>query len=1266
MGKMRKRGNKKIFNVMTTGLVSAILLSTSAANSFAYDATTPKSTATQASKQLQSNTVVDSHTVTLITGEVLMIDSYADGLQAVTVAPSLDGEPTQITQMRIGEELYVIPAKAQPYIDADELDRDLFNITKLIEYGYDDANGLDIPVIATYTGTPAKVGNSLVKKPSPAGSKKDMVLESANGVALKVSKSEAETFWEAIDDDSFSAATEPVLAGGIEKVWLDKQVQVTLEKSVSQIGAPIAWEAGYDGKGVKVAVLDTGIDPNHPDVKGTIIEEKNFTDDPDSVDHHGHGTHVASTIAGSGTASGGKLKGVAPGAELLIGKVLSNDGKGPESGVIAAMDWAVKEGADVVSMSLGNPTPSDGTDPVSQALNNLSETSDTLFVVAAGNDGSGKKTVGSPGVAEKALTVGAVDKTGVLAPFSSRGPVINNYRVKPEIMAPGVGIVAARATGTYMGTAVDANYTAANGTSMATPHIAGAAAILKQRHPDWSADRIKQVLIGTAKPNPFNSAYQQGGGLVSIDKALDANIYSSPAVVSLGSAEETSDPLEKTFNYVNPSDSEMKLTLNMVSKDETGALAPASMFTLSQSEVTIPAHSSSEVKVTFDPSFGTVSDYKSVVTATSSDGKTVNTTIGATKKVPSVDLTINLIDRNGNPTSGNILVVNLDTGFNRTVQPSVDNGFKLIEVPQGRYSVMGTVDTYDEAGFRVENLTLAGDPEVELSENKMLTLDAQLGKEVKISTPMESEGTGYKLGYRLDQAKFKIDVMTGYYNPFVDHAYVVPTEPVTTGTFDFSFQQRRFAPLIRASYDGNGGSIPLEHIMHTPKLDGDKTLEAVNLGFARPDDLSAKDVSGKLAVITRDTNSTITDQIKAVTAAGAVGVFVVYDGPGIFWTSVLKTDGITIPAWTLQQDEGAVLFDRIANGSTTINLKGIANSPFVYNMAMIVPDVIPANPVDAVTKENSAVVNAHYRGSKGRILVDSLAPIRPREYATLQVLDYYFDAPLDREEWYSSGSNWPTLKDYKWNHIVHDENRLKRRMNDTFRNYIPGEQREETWLGAVNGLAEREVTLAYREGDIFTLNIFEQGDSQPGHWGNFAFEYPEDTSIARLYKDGKLLTESPYFSFFYPLTVSPDPATYRITMDTVHPTGFRMSTKTNTAWTFKSERPASGQETLGLLWPKYEISLDGENKAKGGRTDHFDLSFVLQSGATPDLKGVEVQVSTDDGATWNKTKVDSKKNGHYKVYLKNPATGYVSLRIKAWDANGSQIEQTIIRTYGVH
>lgn len=205
---------------------------------------------------------------------------------------------------------------------------------------------------------------------------------------------------------------------------------MTPDQSVPQIGAPQAWAAGYDGTGIKVAVLDTGIDPTHPDVAGRIKKTRNFTDDPDAVDHHGHGTHVASIIAGSGAASGGKFKGVAPGADLYIGKVLDAADTGSEAMAIAGTEWAVAQDADVVSMSLGSADGSDGTDPISQAVDQLTESPASLFVVAAGNTGPGKGSVGSPGAAEDALTVGAVSKQDQLADFSSRSPLTGTYAVR--------------------------------------------------------------------------------------------------------------------------------------------------------------------------------------------------------------------------------------------------------------------------------------------------------------------------------------------------------------------------------------------------------------------------------------------------------------------------------------------------------------------------------------------------------------------------------------------------------------------------------------------------------------------------------------------------------------------------------------------------------------------------------------------------------------------------------------------------------------------
>src|SRR6185312_3470355 len=218
------------------------------------------------------------------------------------------------------------------------------------------------------------------------------------------------------------------LLAGAKKVWLDRKVRATaltggakpagLDRNLDQIDAPQAWKAGYTGKGVRVAVLDTGADFTHPDLAGRVVERADFTaEGGDAVDHNGHGTHVASTIAGTGAAAHGQRRGVAPDAGLVIGKVLDDHGSGADSGIIAAMEWASTR-ADVINMSLGGSEADDGSDPLSLAVDRLSTSTGVLFVIAAGNSGA---QISSPGSATSALTVGAVDRDDKLADFSSRG-----------------------------------------------------------------------------------------------------------------------------------------------------------------------------------------------------------------------------------------------------------------------------------------------------------------------------------------------------------------------------------------------------------------------------------------------------------------------------------------------------------------------------------------------------------------------------------------------------------------------------------------------------------------------------------------------------------------------------------------------------------------------------------------------------------------------------------------------------------------------------
>ncbi|WP_297498289.1 S8 family serine peptidase [Thermococcus sp.] len=317
---------------------------------------------------------------------------------------------------------------------------------------------------------------------------------------------------------------------GIKFIQEDYKVQVSDATSVSQIQADTVWNSlSYDGSGIVVAVIDTGIDASHPDLKGKVVAWHDVVNGKTTpYDDNGHGTHVAGIIAGTGSVNSQYI-GVAPGAKLVGVKVLNGQGSGSISDIIAGVDWVVqnkdKYGIKVINLSLGSSQSSDGTDSLSQAVNNA-WASGLVVCVAAGNSGPDKYTVGSPAAADKVITVGAVDSTDTIASFSSRGPTADG-RLKPEVVAPGVDIIAPRASGTSMGTPIDDYYTKASGTSMATPHVAGAAALILQAHPTWSPDKIKTAFIETADivaPTEI-AGVAYGAGRINVYKAIKYDSY---------------------------------------------------------------------------------------------------------------------------------------------------------------------------------------------------------------------------------------------------------------------------------------------------------------------------------------------------------------------------------------------------------------------------------------------------------------------------------------------------------------------------------------------------------------------------------------------------------------------------------------------------------------------------------------------------------------------------------------------------------------------
>ncbi|MDX3457772.1 S8 family serine peptidase [Streptomyces sp. ME02-8801-2C] len=655
-----------------------------------------------------------THRVTLVTGD--RVDLSGAG---VAVEPGPGREATGFQQFERDGHQYVVPNDALRLVTGGQVDERLFDVTGLVAAGYDDAATAVLPVIVTYTD--ATLGSRGLR--ATDGARVTRALRAVDGAAVAVGKETAGAFWEGVTEGSRTTGLRA--ASGVAKLWLDGKRQVALDRSVPQIGAPTAWQAGYDGSGVTVAVLDTGYDATHPDLAGRVTEAVNFTDAPDADDNVGHGTHVASTVAGGG----GKYKGVAPGASLIVGKVCS-DRDCAESSILAGMEWAAPR-ARVINMSLaGDDTP--GLDVLEEAVNTLTAKTGALFVVAAGNDGGADGSVDSPSTADAALSVGAVDKQDVMASFSSRGPR-EDGAIKPEITAPGVDIVAARAA--HAGSEyieVEPGYTSLSGTSMATPHVAGAAALLAGQHPNWRAAELKAALMASVTATPGANVNAQGAGRVDVARAIHQSVLASPTALPLGTQAAPADddiPVVRTVTYRNDGTEPVTLDLAARVSGPEGSPAPTGMFTVSPERATVPAGGSVEVTVTADTRVqsGTGVFQGALVGTDATTKASVRVPLTITKATPTHDLTVKVVDRAGNPATDFWTdITSLDGSVYRFVYPS---GSGTVALPAGSYTVNASVVTPTDGSTTLlvrPTLTVTGDSEIVLDARKGTPVSATL------------------------------------------------------------------------------------------------------------------------------------------------------------------------------------------------------------------------------------------------------------------------------------------------------------------------------------------------------------------------------------------------------------------------------------------------------------------------------------------------------------------------------------------------------------
>ena len=1259
-----------------------------------------------------------THELTLITGDRVSVTVDPDGRMAVDVTG--DGE----FRGQAGPDgVFLIPEAAEPYLAQDLLDPTLFDLEYLVANGYTDADTDHVPVIIDLPDqkSPAAARTATASLP---GATVHTVLDTVVAAGARVDKDHAADFWEALTADlaTAPAGSGPLsLPGGADKVWLDRRIEVVLDESVPQIGAPVAYDAGYDGTGVTVAVLDTGVDTGHPDLAGKISAAKNFVNDSPMNDRHGHGTHVASIIAGSGAASDGRYAGVAPGVDLAIGKVLNDNGQGTESVLLAGMEWAATQtGADVVSMSLGGCC-SDGTDLMSQTLNLLSLTTDTLFVVAAGNDGPRSQTVASPGVAVEALTVGAVSKQDVLADFSSRGPVLGNDRLKPEITAPGVGIVAARAAGTAMGSPVDEHYTAASGTSMATPHVAGAAAILAQQHPDWGVKELKDTLVSTAL-DLGSPAWHQGAGRLDLARAVTQGLRvdldygdglnRDPVTASItpGMLSPVDDPVTEQLTFSNTSDATLEVSLTTQLVDEDGQPVPTEVLTVDTDTLTLEPGATATVTATLDHHPLTFGYYDGAITATTGDGDHLRVPV-AFRRLPEMsELTVELVAPEDlqewyATVVGSVSALRIDDedvpwnassrDWHQTAQPDVLTTTLL--VPNGTYAVSTLQGFYLTSSNRAQNAA-AVLPEVEVDGPTTVVLDLTQLRPVKVETDRPADGRYTVLSFTRTTA-----TGTAYstWSLAARPRWVLPTDQEPqTGTFHLKYHARLTAPQATLTLPDGVALYPryiTQDKQYTlwegpvPKFDQD--LQARLVPYS--DVEAGRDVRGALVYgdfaqvweycgALGDPSRLAAERIQNAAKAGAVGVVITYcNFPGGLSS---KQDLLPVPVLELDRRDAQHLEDLLAGDDRpVVELTATLDSPFEYKLWFYDVGTIPADPTydarDAKLKRVETAYHAEYPVDPDRNNADlTLHTYRPEETHSIG-LPYNFDAPTRRTEYYTV-----TGPEVAWvHHYTFTGPGGQKTSAHTSRTVTDRTPDEESWNTRPLTQGQRVLDFtgqprmhgfcaACRQGDVLWFTPASVTGDGTRVAGDLA---PGDV---RLFHDGEPVPVGEKWGTALDFTLPSDSGTYRLE-STFGDTSTTWTFTTNgTPETNEPEHPYGcvphyylidsspcGYEPL--LFLSYDIPLALDNTAPAGRPLQFEV-YVRGSapGSGRTVKGLELQASFDGGRTWvDATRVRPVGDGGFHVTVRHPradqADSVVALRARAWDDSGNEVVQTVGSAY---
>lgn len=1182
---------------------------------------------------------------TLITGDVAHATVNSRGEMIGARLLTNDGSEVVYSTLQVGQNLYLIPAAAQPLVDAGRLDKELFNLTRLYQSGYDDESAEQLSIIVEYEDgvDPVQVSNSQITH-------RFDVIDSAS---LSLEKEEIIKSYEELARDS-----------RIKSVWLDKVFQsmdVGLPSpTVPLTGALSAYQAGYDGTGVTVAVLDTGYDFQHPDLNGQVVDVQSFVWGSEGQDLDGHGTHVAATIAGTGIASEGLYSGVAPGSKLLVGKVLNDNGSGSMSGILQGMNWAVENGAEIVSMSLGAAGAADCAGPTVDMLEALSERA--LFVVAAGNSYT-RQTVSTPGCSPKALTVGAIDRDGNTAEFSSRGPSVDGKTAKPDIASQGVNVVSA-STGGISGN----EYRLLSGTSMATPHVSGGAAIVLQAHPELSPSELKAMMTSSVADTD-TPVMEQGAGPMDISRAVNQNVIGAPNL-SLGDFYYPHDyeVIEKNLTLSNLSDSDVTLHLKLkMIGDDGDTNVPSKLVKLNTRKVVVPAQGQVDVPVTVDASaviqnsaYGTITGR---LIGTSSNGDKVTVPVSVWFEEPKSELTITAFDRFGNPAESPSTVTLLNHEDQVVNRFGFTNGELRLSVPSGSYSIVSSVMTRDEPTGQglVESVSFLADLDRKVDGSTEVVLDARKASEVEFDASNPIEMQGFSGGFTYDMsANDRLKAAAFDYAPkYVENVY--GWSHGYDEKFNFAVTTRATAPMPNLS-TSNG--TPIEYL--SPSLarmfDGEGSLEIVYVGSGSFQEFSEADVEGKVALV--DAQYFIHQQALYARNAGVAGLIANFpNSVGRHNSSVGSYD---FPIITVTADVGEVLKQEMSDGPLELQWSGTApeRSPYAYSLAHQSSGKVQTGKVK-VNDEDLASVTSQYfsQGDERIIYADVYAHVPGASGFYSTGTSQTILAPVERVEYFTPDT-------LGWTNKV-----MPMRVNgggsfDGPRVFNQGQNEETTWYKGPFGSSQltNNTVMVKRFNNEMKFSIPHFGDAA-GH-DSTAARGLRDRFSTTIKLNGERVRPQANGMVYVPESSALVTVESSFTrMAEIGSANQRIGVAHETTWSFMTDSSMQGAQPI--IVPSIDVPSDLDNAIVAGEPATLSIQGLVDGLGSVPLSSVHVEYAygTHQRTSWPVIEWQSveatQSSGGWSVTIPNDSDAgqYVHLRVVLSDQNGSTVDQTMVRAY---